>query len=368
VLCALDEAIDGLDLNDVGVYIGVSAGATIASLLANGVSARELSRAILEQSQDESLNLHPEELFTPAWGEYLDRVLRLPGIAYRTTRRLLSGRLGRLGWGLLSELGPAVPTAIFDGRGMERYLAKALAKNGRTNDFRRLDTALRIVAVRLDTSELVAFGSPELEHVPISKAVQASTALPGMFCPVEIDGEMYIDGVARRTMNASLGLQYGAGLMICVNPIVPVRLSPEDENRRRRTLIDHGLPGVLSQTFRTVIHSRMSSSLKNYAHLYPDADLLLIEPEMEDHSLFFSNIFSFTNRRQVCEHAYAHARRYLLREADRLVPMFKRHGLTLRRDILEDRSRTLYPRELPADVTHAATQTLARLERALDGR
>ena len=66
VLCALDEAIDGLDLNDVGVYIGVSAGATIASLLANGDSARELSRATLERSADESLNLHPEELFTPA--------------------------------------------------------------------------------------------------------------------------------------------------------------------------------------------------------------------------------------------------------------------------------------------------------------
>jgi NTE family protein len=158
---------------------------------------------------------------------------------------------------------------------------------------------------------------------------------------------------------------------------VPVRLAADDADRKRRTLIDHGLPGVLSQTFRTVIHSRMSGSLNNYAQLYPDADLLLIEPEMEDHALFFSNIFSFSNRRGVCEYAYAHARRYLLREADRLEPMLARHGLTLRRDILEDDTRTLYPEgftmqmttEMPvprtSDVAGDTTRTLRKLDQAL---
>lgn len=388
VLCALDEAIDGLDLNDVGVYVGVSAGSAIASLLANGITARELSVAILEQSPDESLNLRPDAMLTLAWSEYADRLLRVPQIAYRTARRLVRTPFSRLGWGLLSELGPALPTALFDGRGIERYLAHALTQHGRTNDFREIAAELRIIAVRLDTSELVAFGGPETAHVPISKAVQASTALPGMFCPVEIDGTMYIDGVARRTMNASVGIQQGAELMLCVNPIVPVRLSADASDRRRRTLIDHGLPGVLSQTFRTVIHSRMSTSLASYAQLYPEADLLLIEPEMEDHALFFSNIFSFSNRRGVCEYAYAHARRYLLREAERLTPMLAKHGLTLRRDILEDQSRTLYPsdfrmqatmempvpraepvREAPkaSSVVDEARRVLERLDRVLGG-
>lgn len=365
VLCALEEAIEGLDLNALGVYVGVSAGALVAASLANGVAARELSRAILGRSDDDTLNLHPEAIFTPAWREYASRLARLPGIALRTTRRLVSGSLGGIGWGMLAELGPAVPTALFDGRGIERYLARALSHAGRTNDFRRLAAHLRVIAVRLDTSELVAFGGPETAHVPISRAVHASIALPGMFCPVEIDGEMYIDGVARRTMNASLGLQHGAGLMICVNPIVPVRL---DGAGPRRSLVDYGLPGVLSQTFRTVIHSRMSSSLKNYAQLYPDADLLLIEPEMEDHSLFFSNIFSFANRRGVGEHAYAHTRRYLRREADRLAPMLARHGLALRRDVLADEARTLYPSTMASDVAREATNTLTRLEQAIERR
>lgn len=363
VLCALDEAIEGLDLTRLGVYVGVSAGAAIASLLANGVQPHELSRGILGQSADPTLNLDPESLFTPAWREYADRVLRLPGIAFRTTRRLFSGKLDALGWGLLAEFGPAVPTALFDGRGLERYLARAFSAGGRTDDFRDLATRLRIVAVKLDSAELVAFGGPRLEHVPISRAVRASTALPGMFSPVEVDGELYIDGVARRTMNASLGLKLGATLMLCVNPIVPVRLSGEG---RRRTLWDYGLPGVLSQTFRTAIHSRMVTAFERYAHAHPEADLLLIEPELEDHSLFFSNIFSFANRRGVCEHAYESTRAYLLRDFDRLAPLLARHGLTLKRDVLAE-PRTLYPdtRRDVAPVVQEAENALDRLERAL---
>ena len=47
---------------------------------------------------------------------------------------------------------------------------------------------LALVATELDTGRPVAFGSPGWDHVPISRAVQATCALPGMFPPVEIDG------------------------------------------------------------------------------------------------------------------------------------------------------------------------------------
>jgi predicted acylesterase/phospholipase RssA len=78
-----------------------------------------------------------------------------------------------------------------------------------------------VVAVDLDTSALVDFGAPETAHVPISLAVRASIALPGLYEPVEIDGRHYIDGVARRTMHASVALEAGTRLLFCVNPIVP---------------------------------------------------------------------------------------------------------------------------------------------------
>lgn len=42
-------------------------------------------------------------------------------------------------------------------------------------------------------------GAPGFDHVPISQAVLASTALPGLFPPVEIDGRFYVDGALKKT-------------------------------------------------------------------------------------------------------------------------------------------------------------------------
>ena len=354
VLCALEEAIDGLTLDQLGVYVGVSSGALVSSLLANGVSARTLSRAIVSQAEPE-LDLRPEIVFTPAWGEYARRLVALPRVALGALRRTLDRPSDRSAWATLLELGAAVPTGIFDGSSVEAYLARALATGGRANDFRALAAKLRIVAVALDSSQVVAFGEPGTGHVPIARAVRASMALPGLFCPVEIDGRHYIDGVARRTMHASVALREGARLLFCVNPIVPVDVTPlpatTDEatgagagagaDAGARPLVRYGLPAVLSQTFRTLVHSRLETGFKSYEHLYPDADLVLIEPRLADHRLFFSNVFSFSNRQGVCEHGYQSTRRWLAASADRLAPVLARHGLALRREVLAE-ARTLY--------------------------
>ena len=51
--------------------------------------------------------------------------------------------------------------------------------------------------------------------------------------------------------------------MLCVNPIVPVDTirSVELGIMRRGQLVDRGLPTVLAQTFRTMVHSRMGVGL-----------------------------------------------------------------------------------------------------------
>jgi hypothetical protein len=58
--------------------------------------------------------------------------------------------------------------------------------------------------------------------------------------------------------------------------------------------------------------------------------------------MFFSNIFSLSDRHRVCELAYTVTRADLRRRADVLEPLLKRFGLVLRRDVLEDESRTLW--------------------------
>jgi len=391
-LCALDEAIEGRRLHDLDVYVGVSSGGLIGSMLANNVSARELSRAVVSESTDTSLNLEPEVLFRPAVGEYAGRLRRLPGAFFSSLRHYLlnPGDLSLLG--LLATFGSIVPTGLFTNAPLERFLANALSTGGRTNDFRQLKRKLYVVAMNLDSADVTVFGEPGHDHVPISSAIQASTALPGLYTPVEIDGQYYIDGVARRTVHASVGLNAGADLLFCINPIVPINVQLEQHADRlleRRTadgngttLADRGLPTVLSQTFRAIVDSRKRTGFKKYEHTHPDADLILIEPECDDTSLFFSNIFSFKDRHDICEHAYQATRRHLLGRAGELQPILERHDLRLRRDLLTT-PRTLYDTPFPdsadsaqrsstssstsmSEVLHETGETLDRLEVLLD--
>jgi predicted acylesterase/phospholipase RssA len=371
-LCALDEALDGVQMHELDVYVGVSAGALVTACLANGISARTMSRAIISRADDLSLNITPDILFAPAFGEYARRLAKLPGAVARSVWDYVRRPLDLSPLGALVNLGPAVPVGIFDNEPIEQHLAKAFSADGRTNDFRKLRSILRVVAVDVDTAEVVAFGAEETAHVPISKAVQASTALPGLYVPVQIEGASYIDGVARRTVHSSAALEAGARLLFCINPIVPVNTEAAS-NKRTPSLVDYGLPTVLSQAFRTAIHSRMQTGFRSYKHLYPEAETILIEPTPEDVGRIFSNLFSFSNRYAVCEHAYQTTRRQLRQRADEIEPILAQHNLSLRHDLLADEDRTLYgdlaPRAIAQEVDTVFDQTnhvLERLEHALE--
>ena len=97
----------------------------------------------------------------------------------------------------LATLSHAIPTGMFDNRSIGNFLRQLFAASGRTDDFRKLDRKLFLVATNLDTGASVTFGAPGREHVPISKAIEASAALPGLFPPVRIGGS--ISSMARST-------------------------------------------------------------------------------------------------------------------------------------------------------------------------
>ena len=120
-----------------------------------------------------------------------------------------------------ATLARAMPTGVFDNRAIDDFLSRLFAAPGRTNDFRKLARKLFLVATNLDTGASVTFGAPGHDHVPISRAIEASSALPGLFPPVEIDGEHYVDGALNKTLHASVALDEGVTLLLCVNPLVP---------------------------------------------------------------------------------------------------------------------------------------------------
>ncbi len=374
-LCALDEVIEGAEAHRLDVYVGVSAGALVASCLANGISAHTMSRAIISRAYDPDLNLSPETLFSPAVGEFARRLAMLPTALASSVLDYLRNPTDLSPLGAIYGLGSVVPVGFFDNGPLEEYLAFGFSAEGRTNDFRKLEPTLRVVAVNVDTAKIITFGDEDTAHVPISKAVQASTALPGLYVPVKIDGEYYIDGVARRTVHASMALKEGADLLLCINPIVPVNTEVEAEqhNGYVRSIVRGGLPRVLSQSFRTIIHSRMRTGFRSYKHDYPDADIILIEPTAEDYESIFSNLFSFSNRHDVCEHAYQTTRHRLREQADFVEEVLYKHGLSLHREALFDDTRTLYG-DLPkrpflrqaGDVFDETHRILDQLEEILD--
>ena len=339
---ALDEAIEGFDLTRCGVYVGVSAGAFLAACLANGLRTDQQVRAIVKREPGEHPFV-PEIFFRPAIKELGSRVLKTPRLLATALKAYATGSEKRF-VDALTVLGRSLPVGIFDSDPVREYIARIFAIKGRTDDFQRLGSKLTVVTTDLESGESMRFGYLGWPHVPISVAVQASTALPGLYPPVEINGRYYVDGILLKTMHASVALEAGAELVFCINPLVPVdtRKAVQQNLLAGAPVTRRGLPAVLSQTVRTMIHSRMHLGIKAYETAYPEADIVLLEPSRDDYEDFFSNIFSFSSRRSVVAHAFDATRRDLLARRSTIEPILARHGLRLNVDFLHDESSNVW--------------------------
>ena len=361
-LCALDDCLQGLDFNACDHYVGVSAGGFIAAGLANGMTPRQICDAFIADGEDGGERFDPACLMTPAYGELGHRLAALPG--------LLGAALWELGVerkplsSALERLGPALPTGLFSNEDIHRQLERLLSQPGRSNDFRQLRARLTLVATHLDSGEAAPFGRPGWDHVPISRAVQASAALPGLYPPVCIRGHHFVDGALRRTMHASVALDKGIDLLLGVNPFVPFNASRGGKRPAGLDRLEQGgLPVVLSQTFRTLLQSRVQVGLEKYARQYPHTDQLVMEPDEDDGEMFFTSVFSYDHRLRVCEYAFRATLKDLRERREALAPLFARHGLRLRDEVLDAPGLSILDGVGPH---RHRTETTARLARSLD--
>jgi predicted acylesterase/phospholipase RssA len=355
-LAALEEAIEGFDANQADVYVGISAGGIVAAGLANGITPHQMVRLFIESDQaardhDPDELFRPEMLMKPASAELARRLLSIPGLLagasfdYARSRRSFAASFERLK--------EAFPVGVLSGEPIHAYLRGMFTRKGRSNDFRQLARKLYIVATDLDSGDAVRLGGAGWDDVPISLAVQASAAVPGLYPPVEIKGRHFVDGALRKTMHASIALEHGVDVLFCVNPIVPYNA------RRPGKLAAGGLLDVLSQTLRATLHSRLDAAMERYQKTHPGTDIVLLQPNEDDAELFFTNIFSYSNRRRMCEQAYQNTRLMLLARRHELEPKLARHGLRLKEAVLRDTSLTLVTEPFPR-------MPLARLRQALD--
>jgi predicted acylesterase/phospholipase RssA len=368
-LMALSEALDGFDFNELDAYVGVSAGGFIAAGLANGLSPAYMYRMFID-SESAEVPFDPEMLLKPALGEYARRAATVPVLLLESLREYMGRPLRQDFVASFQRLSQAIPTGIFDNVGISDFMKRLFALPGLTNDFRQLKRRLFLIATDLDSGASVAFGSAGYDHVPIATAIQASSALPGLFPPVEIDGHWFVDGALKKTLHASVALREGAKLVICINPLVPfdAKLASHEKHLKRRQLVDGGLPVVLAQTFRSIIHSRMETGLAKYDIEYKNADVILFEPHRDDADMFFTNMFSYADRKRLSEQAYRKTREELLRRYDELAPKLARHGVSINRTVLDDPHRSLARRMGQLKRRRARTMglTALRLSDTLD--
>ncbi|MBS3911706.1 MAG: patatin-like phospholipase family protein [Hydrogenophaga sp.] len=366
-LCALDDCLQGLDFNACDHYVGVSAGGFIVAGLANGMTPRQLCEVFIEDLPNEE-NFDPSWLLKPAWSEFGHRLQRLPGLL--GSALWAWGVQGKPLTNAFERLGAALPTGLLDNEGIHRHIEGLFSREGRSNDFRQLRARLTLVATQLDTGNAAPFGRAGWDHVPISRAIQASAALPGLFPPVEIEGKHYVDGALKKTLHATVALDEGVGLLLCLNPLVPFHASENPRSAKRiPSLVEGGFPAVMSQTFRSMIHSRLALGMKHYERAYPDSDIVLIEPDQRDAELFFANTFSYRQRREMAEHAYQQTRQMLRDRQSELAPRLARHGVQIDTAVLTDPTRHLLAparRSAHAYSRHAGALATRRLHATLD--
>ena len=324
-LRAIDELL-GRSVLDLDLYVGISGGAFVASLIAAGVSPREMYDEATSRTRT-PFGVAAAPLYRLAPSEFLSRSLRAPRVLVDALVTALQGEgrnLSDLAWAVFEIL----PPGLMETSGIQEFLERLFRARLRSDRFDAFPRRLFVVAVDLDSGEAVAFGEKGKRNVPVSRAVQASTALPGLYRPVRIGGRDYVDGGVKKTAHINLAIRNGADLVICVNPIVPY-LNNTAGGPLRGHLSNRGVTWVLDQVMRIMLHGRMQYGLERYRREHPKVDILLVEPTRDDLRMFGYNIMRYSARRVVAEHGYRTALEYFRTNHARCRRVFAKHGIAM---------------------------------------
>ncbi len=331
-LRAINDMLVDLTVNDFDIYVGTSAGALVTSLVANDFTPHEIMQ-FMDDRHPEIGGISVSDIFQANLGDYARRLLNLPRTLFQLGYNVVT-RPGDLALSdILWELTEVLPTGLYDGNALERYVRKILEKPGRCNRFDFLEKQLYVVATELDSGARAVFGQGGKAIVPISRAVAASSAVPILYRPVQIFGRDYLDGGLHGTASIDLAIEAGAKLVICINPMVPLnaKLTHPDENY----ISERGLPAIINQTVRTLLHSSLRYHIKNLQTKYPDVDIVLIQPGWDDHRMFSYNPMYYGSRLMLAEHGFETVTSGLLARYDYYRQVLKRHGVEVHTDFVQ---------------------------------
>ncbi len=307
-LKALDDFFDdAFRINDIDIYVGVSAGAIVSAFIANGYTPKQLFDGILE-NQSSPLNFKRKDIYNLPLASFFRSILpvflRLPGLLrYGWVNRRHASLMD-----LVSIIQEFIPAGVFSLNNLNKFVAAVLYPEGKTNDFRNLDKELYIPAIDLDSGKRQVFGEDD-DTVPISKAVAASAAIPVFFRPFRIDGHDYIDGSTGQVAHLDVAIRNGARLLIIVNPTVPIE---NDQSKNCLPTFDgacgrlaeKGMGFINDQARRIETRTRFKFELERFRNEHPDIDYVVIQPQASDGFLFLHGVMEYDSRKSILNYGY----------------------------------------------------------------
>ncbi|MHB8708976.1 MAG: patatin-like phospholipase family protein [Desulfuromonadales bacterium] len=323
------------------IYLGISAGSVIATLLASRIPADGLFSAI-SSNQRSVFNWQRHDIYQPDWRVLFRTLGELPRKLLQVRRNYRQNRWIFNPRDLPHLLFEQLPAGVFSLEPMQRYLCRAFSTEGVCDDFTGLKNELYIPAYDLDRGTRVVFGSPEQRSLHICQAITASCAIPLFFRPYQIDGHSYIDGSAGLVTHLDIAIERGARLIVLVNPRVPFDNDPERaclpalSSGRCSSVADLGMPFAWEQAQRIEAREKLRQELGYYRQKHPGIDILLVEPGSDEALLFFQGPMSSLARSQVMHHGYALTLAELRENYRSLAETFARHGIVTTAAHLED--------------------------------
>ena len=164
---------------------------------------------------------------------------------------------------LLALADPSLPRrGLFKGQKVREYLARHLGDR----TFDDLRVPLTLVAVDLNTGREVF-----LNQGQIADAVRATVALPGIFTPVEWDGQLLVDGGLLDNLPADAVRQMGADVVIAVDVTSDSGVVASlVEGLHQRRYVPSGLVDTVEVLWRSLDVMMAEISRRRLAEAHPE--------------------------------------------------------------------------------------------------
>jgi predicted acylesterase/phospholipase RssA len=337
-LRALDDLLLNRTVLDFDLYIGTSAGAFVSTFLAAGIPPR----ALVDVARNPTLRFQWQllsHLFSPNLAEVRDRIIALPGHVPGLLADLVRHRGSFLlsdAWGFLSL---ALPSGLLDSGRVAEFMAELLRLADLPSTFEALERELYVVACQLDSWERTVFGRETRPAVGIPEAVAASTAIPILFKPVNINGVDYVDGGVKGHAAVDVAIDHGANLVVVVNALAPLDAraarNPNFLHRYGQSIADLGIRGVLNQVSRGMLRDALADHIRLLRTRHPEVDIVVIQPLPDDEKMFFHEVMSTSARLVVAQHGYESVLDGLVRGHSHFSEVLGRHGMEIASEVLD---------------------------------